>query len=116
VVICAETSIIIGNDVRCGANVTIIDSDFHPIDPEDRLIHPLSGARCPVHVGDNVFIGLGTIVLKGTTLGDGCTVGAGSVVSGVFPPNSVIAGNPAKILQGVEFDLGDAERRGTSSA
>ncbi|MCD7859021.1 MAG: hypothetical protein LUH51_02465 [Firmicutes bacterium] len=50
----------------------------------------------------NCFIGCNTILLKGTVLGDGCVVGAGVVVSGEFPANSVIAGNPASILRIIE--------------
>lgn len=52
----------------------------------------------PIKVGDNCFIGFGATLLYGTQLGDGCIVGAGALVRGTFPPNSVIAGNPAKTI------------------
>lgn len=49
-------------------------------------------------IGNNVFIGINTIILMGAKIGNNVIVGAGSVVSGNFPSNVVIAGNPAKII------------------
>lgn len=49
-------------------------------------------------IGNNVFIGVNSIVLMGTKIGDNCIVGAGSVCTGTYPSNSVIAGNPAKVI------------------
>jgi acetyltransferase-like isoleucine patch superfamily enzyme len=51
-----------------------------------------------VKIGNNVFIGDNCVILPNTTIGDNCVVGAGSVVRGKFPENSVIVGNPAKII------------------
>lgn len=53
----------------------------------------------PIIIGDGCFIGSNSIILKGTNLGKNCVVGAGSVVSGSFPDNVIIAGNPAKIIK-----------------
>lgn len=50
-----------------------------------------------VFIGKGVFIGSNSIILPGSKLGDYCYVAAGSIVSGVFPPNALIAGNPGKI-------------------
>lgn len=50
-------------------------------------------------IGDNVFIGMNTIIMMGTHIGNNVIVGAGSVVSGSFPDNVVIAGNPARIIR-----------------
>jgi acetyltransferase-like isoleucine patch superfamily enzyme len=52
-----------------------------------------------IDIGKNCFIGCNSIILKGTVLGNGCVVGAGAVVSGKFEANSVIAGNPAKVIK-----------------
>lgn len=52
--------------------------------------------RSPVRIGAYCFIGAGTIVLPGTSLGKGCLVAAGSIVSGTFEDFSLIKGNPAK--------------------
>ncbi len=56
------------------------------------------GVLRKIVVGDNVFIGMNTIVLPGTTIGNNVIVGAGSVVRGVVEDYSIIAGNPAKII------------------
>lgn len=53
-------------------------------------------------IGDNVFLGINSLVLMGATIGDNVVVGAGSVVSGNIPPNVVIGGNPAKIICSLE--------------
>ncbi len=98
------SSIEIGDNTRIGANVKIIDTDFHPIDPEQRLNGNNDKALSkPIKIGDNVFIGMNSIILKGTKIGDNCVVGAGSVVTGCFEDNCVIAGNPAKIVR--RFDV-----------
>lgn len=49
-------------------------------------------------VGDNVFIGMNSIILPGTTIGNNVIVGAGSVVRGNIPENSIVAGNPATVI------------------
>lgn len=51
-----------------------------------------------IRIGNNVFIGNNCTILPGTTVGDNCIIGAGSVVRGSFPENSVIVGNPAKVV------------------
>src|SRR5579859_5946067 len=54
--ICADESITIGDRVIVGANVTITDSDFHPLDPVQRRADPLAGATAPIIIEDDVFI------------------------------------------------------------
>jgi acetyltransferase-like isoleucine patch superfamily enzyme len=56
-----------------------------------------------IKIGNNVFIGDNCTILPNTTIGDNCIVGAGSVVRGKFPENSVIIGNPAKIVMKMSF-------------
>lgn len=50
-------------------------------------------------IGNNVFVGMNSIILMGSKIGDNCIIGAGSVVHGTIPPNSVVAGNPAKVIR-----------------
>lgn len=96
----ARKSITIGDNTLIGGNVKIIDNDFHPIEIEARNadIKEKIGTR-PIRIGKNCFIGCNSIILKGTELGDGCVVGAGTVVSGKYEDNCVIAGNPARVVK-----------------
>lgn len=89
-------SITLGDNVRVGANVTIMDGDAHQDDPR-------SGANAPVVIEDNVWIGAGVIVLKGVRIGRNSLVGAGSVVTKDIPANSVAAGNPCKVIKTIEL-------------
>ena len=97
----STSSITIGKNATIGANCKIIDNDFHPLDPEQRRLNlnEEHTKRSPISIGDNCFIGMNSIILKGTTLGDNVVVGAGSVVHGAYPSNCIIAGNPAKIIK-----------------
>lgn len=98
--ICAATEITIGEGCLLGANVLIADTDFHGIEPDTRKLamYAHSSAR-PINIGRNVFIGTGAYVLKGVTIGDNTVIGACSVVCTDIPPNSIAAGNPAKVLR-----------------
>lgn len=55
-----------------------------------------------VKIGSNVFIGNNCTILPNTTIGDNCIIGSGSVLRGKFPENSVIVGNPAKVIMDVK--------------
>ena len=94
-------SIKIGNYTRVGANCKIIDNDFHPVELEYRHkgLNKEHAHRAPIVIGDDCFIGMNSIILKGTTLGNNVVVGAGSVVHGTWPDNCIIAGNPAKLIK-----------------
>lgn len=100
----STSSIKIGKNATIGANCKIIDNDFHPLDPEQRRLNlnEEHTARAPITIGDNCFIGMNSIILKGTTLGNNVVVGAGSVVHGTFPDNCIIAGNPAKVIRKIK--------------
>ena len=60
--------------------------------------HPEIDHYGKIKVGNNVFIGMNSIILPGTTIGNNCVIGAGSVVRGRIPDNSVVMGNPAKVI------------------
>lgn len=78
----------IGDDVAISENVTIRDSDDHYIDSR-------ATNSAPVIIGNNVWIGMNTIILKGVTIGDGAVVAAGSVVTKNVSPYTLVAGIPA---------------------
>jgi acetyltransferase-like isoleucine patch superfamily enzyme len=102
----AWESISIGNNTLIGANSKIFDNDFHPVDPKARLTDDGTQVlKKAVNIGENVFVGCNCIILKGTQIGCNSVVGAGSIVSGQFPPNVVIAGNPARIVK--QFDMAE---------
>lgn len=102
VIICTR-SVTIGDDVKAGFGVHIMDTDFHALDPEDRRgPHDMLLRRCaPVSIGNNVFIGAGTFILKGVSIGDNAVIGARSVVARSIPANEIWAGNPARRLRRV---------------
>lgn len=91
-VIGAGKSIIIGNNVKVGANTVITDTDWHPEDSR-------SGKNAEVKIEDNVWLGYGVVVLKGVTIGENSVIGARSVVTRSIPPNVVAAGNPCHIIR-----------------
>lgn len=96
----AMEKIEIGDNCLIGANCKIIDNDFHPLDKNLRKQNKTEDiAKKEVFIGKDCFIGMNSIILKGTRIGDNCIIGAGSVVSGTFPDNVIVAGNPAKIIK-----------------
>ena len=95
----AAEKITIGKNVIIGANCTIIDTDFHPLDPEIRRRSPQAAQTAPISIGDDVFIGMNCIILKGITIGQAAVVGAGSVVTHDIPSKVIVAGNPARVVR-----------------
>jgi acetyltransferase-like isoleucine patch superfamily enzyme len=100
-VIVATKEVVIGDNVMIGGGVTIVDSDFHSFDfrnwntPNDeRLMKSV-----PVKIGNNVFIGMNSVILKGVNIGDGAIIAACSVVSKSIPAGEVWGGNPAHYIK-----------------
>ena len=91
-----DAEISFGDNCMVGPNVTIATAG-HPILPELRC--QLLQYNLPVHIGDNVWIGAGAIILPGVTVGDGSVIGAGSVVTKDVPGGVVAAGNPCRVLR-----------------
>ena len=98
-VIVAEERIEIGDHVLIGANCTIVDTDFHPLEPYHRQQDPADAATAPIVIEDHVFIGMQSVVLKGVTIGAGSVIGACSVVTRDIPPGVIAAGNPARVIR-----------------
>ena len=91
-VIGAALHVKLGNNVRCGANTLITDSDWHSDDPR-------TGADAEVIVEDNVWLGYGVKVLKGVHIGANTLIGACSVVTKDIPSNAIAVGNPCKVIK-----------------
>lgn len=91
-VIGAFKSVRLGKNVRCGANTLITDSNWHLDDPR-------SGIAKEIIIHDNVWLGAGSIVLKGVEIGENSVIGAASVVTKNIPPNVIAAGNPCKVIR-----------------
>lgn len=101
-VLSSRTLIKIGNYVKIGGNVRIFDHDYHSLNYLNRRNSRLDGNDVrtkQVIIDDDVFIGTNATILKGVHIGAGSIIGAGSVVSlKNIPPDSIVAGNPAKII------------------
>ncbi len=89
----------IGDATTISSEVVFLTHDYSISKGLKTLDPNLSGRFLrPISIGANSFIGMRTILLPGTSIGDNVIVGAGSVVKGKIPDNVVVAGNPAKIL------------------
>jgi len=97
----SQKEIVIGENCVIASGVNIIDSNGHKLYSSNRT----NGRDMPetIRIGNNVWIGLNSIILKGTEIGDNSVVGAGSVVKGSFPKDSLIVGNPAVVVKQLEI-------------
>ena len=91
-----DCDIFVGNNVMFAPNVTVATAT-HPINPV--LRSKQAQYNLPVHIGNNVWIGAGAIILPGVSIGDNTVIGAGSVVTKDIPANVVAVGNPCKVLR-----------------
>lgn len=125
-------NIFLGNDVIIGINCTFVDNaeirvgnrvliasnvqfytSSHPVLPQERLVPDWKEkgttffrtyAR-PIEIKDNVWIGGGSIILAGVTIGENSVIGAGSVVTRSVPANSVAVGNPCRVIRTFEEEI-----------
>jgi len=114
-IVMAEELVEIGSNCLISWGVGIADSDFHPLEPAQRLIDAQALApflknrpprpklkTAPVKIGDNVWIGMNAVILKGVTIGENSVVAAGAVVTKSIPANTIVAGNPAVTVKKFE--------------
>lgn len=109
--ICAAVSVTIGAYTMFGANVTVADTDFHAIKPENRRYSQEDVKSAAVVIGENVFIGTGSFVLKGVHIGDNSVIGCGSVVTRDIPRDTIAAGNPCKVIRPLCQTTGEGSYR-----
>lgn len=99
--------ITIGSHTLLGGGVKIYSSDFHSMNYTDRRDYKVADKEnrrsAPVVIGEDCFIGAGTIILKGVTIGDRTVIGAGSVVTKSVPSDCIAAGNPCKVIKQINI-------------
>lgn len=99
-VLWCHESITIGNNVKIGGNCILIDTDSHSLDYMSRRdFRRDNGVTKPIIIEDDVLIGMISIILKGVRIGARSIIGAGSVVNKSVPPDSIVGGNPAKVIR-----------------
>lgn len=103
-------NITIGDRVLISHNVNIFDNLTHPISARSRHEHyrkiitsghptSIDLDESPIQIGNDVWIGCQSIIMKGVTIGEGAIIGAGSVVTKSVPPYTIVGGNPAKVIR-----------------
>ena len=106
-----DADIYIGSSVMIAPNV-VIATGAHPICPE--LREQVYQYNLPVRIGSRVWIGAGTIILPGVTIGDNSVIGAGSVVTKDIPAGVVAVGNPCRVLREInerDYEYYDRDRK-----
>ena len=96
--ILVATGVTIGSGCNIAWNVQILDTDFHAVHVDGQP----QPHTAPIVIGDHVWIGTNSLVLKGVTVGDGAVVAAGSVVTRDVPASTLVAGVPAKPVRTIE--------------
>lgn len=101
-VIRVHKSIKIGNHVKFGANVIVMDSDAHSLNylhRRDASVDMQHKKDAEVVIEDDAFIGMNSIIMKGVTIGARSVIGAGSIVTKSIPADCIAAGNPARVIK-----------------
>ncbi|MFT5709339.1 MAG: acetyltransferase-like isoleucine patch superfamily enzyme [Halioglobus sp.] len=98
----ASDEITIGNGVMMANGTYITDSDWHTLYDRTERDEKVT----PVHIGNNVWLGDHSTVLKGVTIGENSVVAARAVVTSDVPANVVVAGSPAEVIKHLDPELG----------
>ena len=97
---------VLGNGVMLANGAYVTDSDWHTI--HDRTVR--AETPTPVHIGENVWLGDNSVVLKGVTIGENSVIAARAVVTRDVPANVVVAGNPARVVRELDPEEGFTTR------
>ena len=99
VVVFSACEVTLGDDVALANEVYVMDSDSHGV--EGRPVK-----EEPIRIGDGTWVGARAIILPGVTIGRRCLIAAGSVVSKDVPDDTLVAGNPARVIRKLEYPEG----------
>lgn len=99
-----DAKIFVGNSVMFGPNVVVATAG-HPIEPQ--LREQQLQFNIDVHIGNNVWVGAGALIMPGITIGDNSVIGAGSVVTKDIPENVVAVGNPCRVIR----EIGEHDKK-----
>lgn len=91
----------IGDDVKITRNVTILTHGYDFVVLRN-IYNEVLGSSGKVTIGDNVFIGMNSTILKGVNIGSNVIIGANSLVNSNIPDNVVVTGNPARIIMTIQ--------------
>lgn len=98
--ILCRKKIVLDRDAGMASSALLMDSDHHPITSGDVE----RSDTAPIHLGENVWVAIRATVLKGVDVGDGAIVGAGAIVTKDVPPETLVAGVPARVIrEGVQW-------------
>jgi acetyltransferase-like isoleucine patch superfamily enzyme len=97
----APGGIEIGNDVIMGSYISF-HSENHNFLDTTQLIREQGVTSKGIVLGNNIWVGAKVTFLDGCQVGDNSVVAAGAVVNGVYPPNSIIGGVPAKVIKAIQ--------------
>jgi acetyltransferase-like isoleucine patch superfamily enzyme len=101
----AEREITVGDYVFIAHEVTITDCEGYGSSQYQTATYRLPPGNCdprPVHIGNDVWIGLRAVILAGVTIGEGAVIGAGTIVYQDVPPMTIFSGNPGRILRRID--------------
>lgn len=110
VMIAAEQLVEIGDHCMLANGCFVSDSSHRYDDPEKPITWQGFQGKGPTRIGDNCWLGIGTAVTSGVTIGERCVIGANSVVTKDIPAFSIAAGAPAKVIREVEYRSPPAAR------
>jgi acetyltransferase-like isoleucine patch superfamily enzyme len=98
-VVISVLEITIGDDVALASDVYVIDSNSHGVEGRPHV-------EAPVRIGDGTWVGARAMILPGVTIGKRVVVAAGSVVTRDVPDDSLVAGNPARVVRSLDYPAG----------
>jgi len=98
-VIIAVREIVVGDDVAFANEVYVVDSNSHGVEGRAQV-------DAPVHIGDGTWLGNRAMVLPGVTIGKRVVVAAGAVVTHDVPADTLVAGNPARVMRTLDYPPG----------